>query len=127
MEWLASLLVKTGIAAFGESFFKPYLAHLDNRDAQAATLAAREMAVQEREIEAQKAIRIAEIGHPFEPDKIMGYIACAWLFVLVVWDSILGQGSHNPLHGWADSTLTAIVYAYFGKRGFENVARIWKR
>ena len=127
MEWLASLLVKTGIAAFGDSFFKPYLQHLDNRDAQAADLAKRELDVQTRETEAQQAIRIAEIGHPWEPDKLFAYVALAYFAKIIIWDTMFGLGSTPALHGWADTTLTLIVGALFGKRTFENVARIFKR
>ncbi len=93
----------------------------------AADLAARELDVQSREVEAQRAIRIAQIGVWYEPEKIMGYIACAYLFQLVVIDTMLGLGTTPALKGWADATLTAIVYAYFGKRTFENVAKIIRK
>jgi len=40
---------------------------------------------------------------------------------------MLGLGTTPKLYGWADVTATLIIGACFGKRTFENVARIIKR
>ena len=40
---------------------------------------------------------------------------------------MLGLGTTPKLYGWGDVTATLIIGAYFGKRTFENVARIIKR
>lgn len=93
----------------------------------AATLAARELEVQRRELELQTQLRIAEIGHPFEPDKLMGYFVAIYLGKLLIWDKVLGLGSTDPLIGWVETTSNLIVTSYFAKRGFENIARIIKR
>src|SRR6185436_2969245 len=52
----------------------------------AADLAAGEIAAQTAEMQAQTQYRIAEIGHWYEPDKIMGYLVALLLAKLVAWD-----------------------------------------
>lgn len=93
----------------------------------AADLAANEIAAQTAEAQAQTQYRIAEIGHWYEPDKIMGYLVALLLGKLIVWDTCLGWGTTNLHDGWMTTVTNTIVAFYFGKRGFENVARIIKR
>ena len=93
----------------------------------ASDLAAGEIAAQVSETNAIMQYRIAEIGHWYEPDKIMGYLVALLLGKLIVWDICLGLGSTNLHEGWMTTTTNLIVSFYFGKRGFENIARIIKR
>lgn len=93
----------------------------------AAGLAAKEMTLQQRELELQTQLRVAEIGHPFEPDKLMGYFVAIYFGKLLIWDKVLGLGTTDPLAGFASVTSNLVVSFYFAKRGFENVARIIKR
>lgn len=99
--------------------------NVDNRIA--ADLAAGEIASQTAETQAITQYRIAEIGHWYEPDKLMGYAVAVYLAKLLIWDKVLGLGVTDPLLGWSGTVSTTIVAFYFGKRGFENVARIIKR
>jgi hypothetical protein len=71
--------------------------------------------------------RIAEIGHWYEPDKLMGYFVALYFGKLLVWGKVLGLGTPDPLAGFASATSNLVVSFYFAKRGFENVARIIKR
>src|SRR5882672_7999896 len=93
----------------------------------AAGLAAKEMMLQQRELELQTQLRVAEIGHPFEPDKLMGYFVAIYFGKLLIWDKVLGLGVTDPLAGFAATTSNLVVSFYFAKRGFENIARIIKR
>ena len=93
----------------------------------ASDLAAGEIAAQVSETNAIMQYRIAEIGHWYEPDKIMGYLVALLLGKLIVWDICLGLGSTDLHEGWMTTTTNLIVSFYFGKRGFENIARIIKR
>jgi hypothetical protein len=93
----------------------------------AADLAAAEIAAQTSETQAQMQYRIAELGHWYEPDKLMGYCVAAYFAKLLVWDKVLGLGSTDALAGFAAVTANLVVSFYFAKRGFENVARIIKR
>jgi hypothetical protein len=93
----------------------------------AAELAAKELALQQRELELQTQIRLATVGHPLEPDKLMAYCVVIYFAKLLVYDKVLGLGTTDGLAGFASVTSNLIVASYFAKRGFENVARIIKR
>jgi hypothetical protein len=69
----------------------------------------------------------AEIGHWYEPDKLIAYCVAVYFAKLLVWDKVLGLGTTDPLAGFAAVTSNLVVSFYFAKRGFENVARIIKR
>lgn len=90
-------------------------------------LAAKEMILQQREMELQTQIRIAELGRWYEPDKLMAYCVAIYFAKLLIWDKVLGLGTTDPLAGFASVTANLIVSFYFAKRGFENIARIIKR
>ena len=45
----------------------------------------------------------------------------------IVWDTILGLGTTPPLKGDVSIWAGLVMSFYFGKRTFENVARIIKR
>ena len=93
----------------------------------AADLAATEIAAQTSETNAILQYRTAELGHWYEPDKLMCYCVALYFGKLLVWDKVLGLGSTDPLAGFASITANLVVSFYFAKRGFENVARIIKR
>ena len=93
----------------------------------ASDLAASEIVAQVTESTAIMQYRIAEIGHWYEPDKLMGYCVAVYFCKLLVWDKVLGLGTTDPLAGFATVTANLVVSFYFAKRGFENVARIIKR
>lgn len=95
--------------------------------ATAATLAAHEIAAQTAETQAITQYRIAEIGHNWEPDKLMGYFVAIYFGKLLIWDKVMGLGVTDGLQGFAATTANLVVSFYFVKRGFENVARIIKR
>ena len=99
-----------------------------NVDAKiAADLAATEIAAQVSETNAILQYRTAEIGHWYEPDKLMGYFVAVYFGKLLIFDKVFGLGSTDPLAGFAATTSNLVVSFYFAKRGFENVARIIKR
>ena len=100
----------------------------ENVDARtAADLAASEIASQTAETNAVIKYRIAELGHWYEPDKLIGYCVTIYFAKLLVWDKVLGFGTTDALAGFAAITANLVVSFYFAKRGFENVARIIKR
>src|ERR1700733_8205242 len=113
-----------------DDLLKGYQAKLaagNTAESIAADLAAKELAVQQRELELQTQLRIAEIGHPFEPDRLMGYCVAVYFAKLLIFDKVFGLGTTDGLAGFASTTANLIVASYFAKRGFENVARIIKR
>ena|ERR1700760_821284 len=93
----------------------------------AADLAATEIAAQTAEAQALAQLKIAGIGHPWEPEKLAFYIVLIFFAKCVVWDTILGLGTTPPLKGDVSIWAGLVMSFYFGKRTFENVARIIKR
>lgn len=93
----------------------------------AADLAAGEIAAQTAETQAITQLKIAQIGHPWEPEKIAMYITLAFYAKCVVWDTMLGFGTTGALKGDVSVWAGMIMGFYFTKRGFENVARIIRR
>jgi hypothetical protein len=93
----------------------------------AADLAVKEIAAETAETSAQTQLKIAEIGHPWEPEKLAFHIVLAFFAKCVVWDTILGLGTTPALKGDVSVWAGLVMSFYFGKRTFENVARIIKR
>ncbi len=126
--WMAILSFLGGPVVKG--LIEAYQAKLKSGNIEskiAADLAAGEIAAQTAETQALTRYRIAEIGHWYEPDKLMGYSVALYLGKLLVWDKVLGLGTTDPLIGFASATSNLVVSFYFAKRGFENVARIIRR
>ena len=93
----------------------------------AADLAGKEIAAQTLEVQELTKLKIAEIGHPWEPEKMAFYITLLFYAKCVVWDTILGLGTTPALKGDVSVWAGLVMSFYFGKRTFENVARIIKR
>lgn len=126
LSWLASLLSGPIVGAVIDGY-KAKLAAGNDKDRIAADLSARELDVQRAEIEAQNALRIAQIGKWYEPEKLMGYAVAVYVAKLLIYDKVFGLGTTDPLGGWIETTANLIVAFYFGKRTFENVAKIIKK
>lgn len=125
-SWLASF-ISGPILGKALDAYKAKLASGNTSENIAADLAAKEVQLQQRELELQTQYRIAEIGHWYEPDKLMGYSVAIYFGKLLVWDKVLGLGTTDSLAGFAAVTANLVVSFYFAKRGFENIARIIKR
>lgn len=93
----------------------------------ASDLAAEEIAAQTEETKAQTELKIAQIGHPWEPEKLAFYVTLIFYSKCVLWDTVLGWGTTGPLKGDVSVWAGMIMGFYFTKRGFENVARILKK
>src|SRR5262247_430945 len=99
--------------------YKAKLASGDTRDQHATELAARELAVQQAEIEAQAQLRIAEIGHWYEPTHLFGYIMVIYFGKIIIWDKVLASwtnGSTDPIMGDAGTWAGWIMLFDVGKR-----------
>lgn len=93
----------------------------------AADLAADEIAAQAAETQAHNRLKIAEVGHFWEPEKLAFYVTLIFYAKCIVWDKVLGLGATPPLAGDVSTWASLIMSFYFGKRTFENVARIIRR
>jgi hypothetical protein len=93
----------------------------------AADLAANEIAAQTAQENLNAQLKIAEIGHPFEPEKLAMYITLIFYAKCIIWDKVLGLGSTDALSGDISTWASLIMSFYFAKRGAENVACIIMR
>lgn len=104
-----------------------YQAHLTatTTDKQTAVdLAGKEIAAQTAEINAIGQLKIAQIGHAFEPEKLAFYVWLSYFAKCVIWDTVLGLGTTPELKGAVGIWCGLIVSFYFVKRGAENVTQI---
>lgn len=114
--------------------YKAKLAAGNTTERIAAELAGRELEVQKTEVAVQAQLKVAQIGHWYEPEKLFAYILVVYFAKLVLWDKIIGSFvgytpnvfRTDPLTGEAVGWAAIIMGFYFGKRGIENVARILK-
>ncbi len=93
----------------------------------AADLAGKEIGAQQAETQAITNLKIAQIGHPWEPEKLAMYITLVFYGKVMIWDKVLGLGVTDEVTGSAGVWAGLIMSFYFAKRGFENVARIIRR
>ena len=57
----------------------------------AADIATSEIAAQTAETRAQTDLKIAQIGHFWEPEKLFAYIIVIYFAKIVIWDKVLGS------------------------------------
>ena len=95
----------------------------------AAKLAGEEVAAQQSETQAIYNLRIAQIGHPWEPEKLAFYVTLVFYAKILIWDKVLGSltgGTTDPVTGAAAVWAGMIMGFYFSKRTAENVTTIIK-
>lgn len=122
-QWLLKLFAGPAVDAFVKGYTAKLQAGTDEKKL-AGDLAARELGVQNTEILASTQLKIAEIGHPWEPEKLAMYITLIFYAKVVIWDVTLGLGSTDPLRGQVATWAQLIMTYYFAKRGAENITRI---
>ncbi len=123
--WTAILSILTGpiIKGFIDSY-KAKLAAGNTTDRIAADLAGRELTVQAAEVQAQSALKIAEVGHWYEPEKLFAYVTLIFYSKVLIWDKCFGWGTTDAVAGSVADWAGLVMAFYFGKRGIENVTRI---
>jgi hypothetical protein len=92
----------------------------------ASNLAGQEIAAQTAETQAITSLKIAQIGHPWEVEKLFAYVTLFYYAKLLIWDKVLGLGSTDPLTGWVLWAANLVIGFYFTKRTAENVTTIIK-
>lgn len=107
--------------------YKAKLQAGNDADRIAADLAGRELAVQQKEVEVQAQLKIAQIGHWYTVENIAGYIVVAYIGKVMIWDAALGLGSTDAVRGDVGTWAALIISFFFAKRGAENIARILRR
>ncbi len=128
LGWLGNLLG----GPFAKAAVDAYRARLasDNTSEKiAADLQARELAVEQRERELATQVAIAEQGRWYTalPRPLFAFAFIIYVWKAVVWDTVLGWGTTNPLSGQVAQWAMIVLTAYFGGRSLEKVARILGR
>ena len=121
--WLASFLsgpvIKGALDAYNAK-----LKAGNTTDKIGADLVIKELEVQALEVQAQSALKIAEIGRWYEPEKLFAYVTLIYYSKVLIYDKALGLGTTPAVTGTVAEWAMLIMSFYFGKRGIENVARI---
>ncbi len=126
--WLASLIggpLVNGLIAG----YKAKLEAGNSSERIAADLAARELALEQRERELSAQIVMAEEGRWFTalPRPLFALAFIIYVWKVVVWDKVLGLGHTDPLSGDVAQWAMIVLTAYFGGRSLEKVAKILAR
>ncbi|UVO33942.1 hypothetical protein KUL72_20730 [Bradyrhizobium arachidis] len=125
----ASLLFQFLGGPVAKAMIQAYQAHLTatTTDKQtAATLAAQQIAAETADAQAITQLKIAQIGHPWEVEKLFAYVTLLYYAKLLLWDKMLGLGTTDPLTGWVLWAANLVIGFYFTKRTAENVTTIIK-
>lgn len=125
LSWLGSLLG----GPFAAAAVKAYQAKLDSENSSAkiaADLAARELAVEQRERELATQVLSAEQGRWYTalPRPLFAFAFIIYAWKVVIWDKVLGLGSTPALGSEVGPWASVVLTAYFGGRSLEKVARI---
>ncbi len=128
LAWLGNLIG----GPFAKAAVDAYRAKLTSESTSeriAADLAARELAVEQRERELATQAVIAEQGRWYTalPRPLFALAFIIYVWKVVVWDTVLGWGTTNPLSGQVAQWAMIVLTAYFGGRSLEKVARILAR
>jgi hypothetical protein len=125
LGWLGNLLG----GPFAAAAIKAYQAKLTSENTSetiAAGLAARELAVEQRERELATQVVIAEQGRWYTalPRPLFAFAFVIYVWKVVVWDRVMGLGTTAALSGDVAQWAMIVLTAYFGGRSLEKVARI---
>ncbi len=125
LTWLFSSGLSS-IGKIGVDLYKEKLGAENNTETLVAGLAARELAVQQREAEVASNIVIAEQGNWatrwVRPAWAGPYVI--WTYKVIVWDMVLSLGTTPEIKGFAANLGVTIAASYFGGRSIEKVASI---
>ena len=126
--WLASLIGGPVVNGLIEGY-KARLSAENMSEKIAADLAARELAVEQRERELATQVVIAEEGRWYTalPRPLFALAFIVYVWKVVVWDKVFGLGSTDSLSGDVAQWAMIVLTAYFGGRSLEKVARILGR
>lgn len=107
--------------------YKAKLAAGNTSEKIASETASSELATQRAEIEAVARLKIAQIGHWYEPEKLFAYSLWFYFSKVYIYDAALGLGTTDAVRGDVAMWGGLVISFYFAKRGFENVARIIRK
>ncbi len=128
LSWLGNLLGGPFAKAAVDAY-KAKLSAENTSEKIAANLAARELAVEQREKEVDAQVVIAEQGKWYTalPRPLFAFAFVIYVWKVIVFDKVLGWGTTDPLTGDVSQWAMIVLTAYFGGRSLEKVARLLGR
>jgi hypothetical protein len=129
-KWVVSAVANVIGGPIAKTWLEAYKLRLEREGSQdqlLADLAARDLAVQQRELELRSAERLALIGHWYEPANLLGYVLVLYIAKVVLFDSMLGLGETPAIRGAVGDWLGMIATFFVGTRGAVSVASIFRR
>lgn len=120
---LMSILAGPLINTVGSQILEAYRAKLSTENSLDMKLV--EVALREAELRSQERVQI--VGKWTEPANIMGYICAFYLAKVVVWDTMLGLGSTNAIHGAVGEWMGMIMTFFVGRSGVIGAAVALRR
>jgi hypothetical protein len=125
LVWLGNLLGGPFARAAVDAY-RAKLAAENTSEKIAADLAARELAVEQRESELANAMVLAEQGRWYTavPRPLFAIAFIIYVWKVVVWDKVLGLGTTDALTGDVSQWATIVLTAYFGGRSLEKIVRV---
>lgn len=128
MQWLLSFITAPVLGALVDGW-KAKLAADNDQSRIAADLAGRELIVEQRELELNAQVVIAEQGRWYTSiwRPLLAAPVVIFMWKVIVWDTVLGLGVTPALKGDVASWAGAIITTYVGGRTIEKVAAIFKR
>lgn len=126
--WLANLLGGPVVKGLLDGY-RAKLEAGNTSERIAADLAARELAVEQREKELNAQVVIAEQGRWYTalPRPAFALAVVIFFWKILVWDKVLGLGSTTLPAPEIMQWCGIIVTAYFGGRTLEKIIRILRR
>lgn len=106
--------------------YKVHVAAATTDKQTAMNLAAKQIAGETADNQGNIQLRIAQIGHPWEPEKLAMYVTLVYYTKCLIWDKVLALGTTDPVGGAVAIWAGMIMGFYFTKRGAENVTTIIK-
>ena len=81
------------------------------------------------EIAGQTQVKVAEVGHPWEVEKLFAYVTLVYYAKLVIWDKVVGSFMGHTPSIFRTDPLTSVdavwgglvISFYFGKRALERI------
>lgn len=125
LSWLGGPVVNGLITAYEKK-----LDAANQAGAQAVEVAKAAMVAEEQARAEANKVLIAEQGHWYTalPRVVVQVSAALFFAKCVVWDTVLGWGSTEPLRGDIQTTYTMVMAFWFGAAGISRVmatARSW--
>lgn len=111
LSFLGGPVVKALIEAYQA---KLAAGNADNK--VAADLAASEVA-------ARTQLKIAQIGHPFEPEKLAMGIVLIYMAKVMIWDAALHLGTTDAVSGPVGTWAALVVSFYFGSATIRKILK----